>query len=179
MRMDASRSERLPDIRPKPIRVERASLRRGRRTISICQSWTSGSMTIASSWTGSPCSINGIRRAGSRDASISAPSERSATRSAAPLRFSSATKTRGAGQSWPTRIDREAISELFRFDQALLNEPSLARTFGVSTIGPIDQTRALEVTRRYLRAFFDTHLKSMPDALLDGPNADFPEVLFK
>ena len=63
------------------------------------------------------------------------------------------------------------------FDQALQSEPTLWRLVGA--LGPIDQTRALEVTRRYLRAFFDSHLKATPDRLLDGPSADFPEMLFK
>jgi predicted dienelactone hydrolase len=65
------------------------------------------------------------------------------------------------------------------FDQALLNEPTLARLFGAATIGPIDQARALEVTRRYVRAFFDAHLKGVSSPLLDGPSADFREVRFK
>jgi predicted dienelactone hydrolase len=63
------------------------------------------------------------------------------------------------------------------FDQALLTEPTLWRLFGA--MGTIDQVRALEVTRRYVRAFFDTHLKGTPDALLSGPTTDFPEVRFK
>jgi hypothetical protein len=65
------------------------------------------------------------------------------------------------------------------FDQALLNEPTLARLLGVAAVGPIDQVRALEVTRRYVLAFFDVHLRAIPNALLDGPSAEFPEVRFK
>lgn len=63
------------------------------------------------------------------------------------------------------------------FDQALLSEPTLWRLFGA--LGSIDRARGLEVTRRYLRAFFDTHLKAAPDRLLDGPSPAFPEVRFK
>jgi hypothetical protein len=51
--------------------------------------------------------------------------------------------------------------------------------FGAAAVGPIDQARALEVTRRYVRAFFDTHLKATRDALLDGPNDEFTEVRFE
>lgn len=65
------------------------------------------------------------------------------------------------------------------FDQALLNEPTLVRLLGAAAVGPIDQLRALEVTRRYVRAFFDVHLKGVPSPLLDGPSAEFPEVRFK
>jgi len=63
------------------------------------------------------------------------------------------------------------------FDQAMLSEPTVWRLVGA--LGAIDQGRALEVTRRYVRAFFDVHLKRMPDRLLDGPGAEFPEIRFK
>lgn len=63
------------------------------------------------------------------------------------------------------------------FDQALLTQPTLWRLVGA--LGTIDQARALAVTRRYVRAFFDTHLKGTHDALLDGASREFPEVRFK
>lgn len=63
------------------------------------------------------------------------------------------------------------------FDQAILTEPTLFRPFGM--VGSIDQTRALDVTRRYVRAFFDTHLKGRRDRLLDGPSPEFPEMGFR
>jgi predicted dienelactone hydrolase len=62
------------------------------------------------------------------------------------------------------------------FDQALLTEPTLWRPFG--GLGSGDQTRVLDVTRRYVRAFFDTYLKGSRDRLLDGPSDEFPEILF-
>jgi dienelactone hydrolase len=61
-------------------------------------------------------------------------------------------------------------------DQALLSEPHLWRFVGA--IGAIDPTRAIEVTRRYVRAFFDTHLKGGTDPLIAGPSPDYPEVRF-
>jgi pimeloyl-ACP methyl ester carboxylesterase len=61
-------------------------------------------------------------------------------------------------------------------DQALLSEPHLGRLVG--GIGAIEPRRAFAVTRRYVRAFFDTHLKHMPDPLLQGPAAEFPEVRY-
>jgi len=63
------------------------------------------------------------------------------------------------------------------FDQAILTEPTLWRVFGA--IGSLNQVRVLELTRRYVRAFFDTHLRGTRDALLDGPSSEFPEVRFK
>jgi hypothetical protein len=62
-------------------------------------------------------------------------------------------------------------------DATLLTEIHFGRLVGM--VGPIDQRRALAVTRRYVRAFFDRYLKAMPDNLLDGPNAAFPEVRFE
>jgi predicted dienelactone hydrolase len=81
--------------------------------------------------------------------------------------------------SRPSLLTLRGAGHFNFFDQALLNEPTLPRMLGVGTIGPIDQVRALEVTRRYVRAFFDTHLKGSPDALLDGPSSEFSEVVFK
>ncbi|MEV4395470.1 alpha/beta hydrolase [Nonomuraea sp. NPDC049607] len=39
-------------------------------------------------------------------------------------------------------------------------------------------TRALAVTRAYVTAFFDQHLRDRPQPLLDKPSADVPEVRF-
>ncbi|MGW2154088.1 alpha/beta hydrolase family protein [Nonomuraea sp. NPDC001699] len=39
-------------------------------------------------------------------------------------------------------------------------------------------TRALAVTRAYVTAFFDQHLRGRPQPLLDKPSADVPEVRF-
>ncbi|WP_328952581.1 alpha/beta hydrolase [Kitasatospora purpeofusca] len=38
--------------------------------------------------------------------------------------------------------------------------------------------RAVDLTRRYVGAFFDLHLKGVEQPLLDGPNAADPEVVF-
>ena len=39
-------------------------------------------------------------------------------------------------------------------------------------------TRSAEITRRYVRAFFDLHLRGEPQHLLDAPSARCPEVVF-
>jgi len=62
-------------------------------------------------------------------------------------------------------------------DQGLLTEVHLAKFFG--QVGSIGQERALKVTHRYIRAFFDTHLKSKPDKLLETQSAEFPEIRFE
>ncbi|MEU9036057.1 alpha/beta hydrolase [Streptomyces sp. NPDC048352] len=43
---------------------------------------------------------------------------------------------------------------------------------------PLPGSRALELTRTYVGAFFDQHLKGRPGPVLDGPRADTPEVRF-
>ncbi len=44
--------------------------------------------------------------------------------------------------------------------------------------GPIDGKRIIELVNTYSLAFFDFHLKGQPSPLLDGPAAEYPEVLF-
>ncbi|RKT03053.1 platelet-activating factor acetylhydrolase isoform II [Streptomyces sp. 3211.6] len=43
---------------------------------------------------------------------------------------------------------------------------------------PLPGARTLELTRTYVAAFFDQHLKGQPRPVLDGPRADAPEVRF-
>lgn len=43
---------------------------------------------------------------------------------------------------------------------------------------PLPGPRAVELTRTYVAAFFDQHLKGQPRPVLDGPRADAPEVRF-
>jgi predicted dienelactone hydrolase len=62
-------------------------------------------------------------------------------------------------------------------DSALLVEPHAGRFLGM--IGPIDPHRALDVTRRYIRAFFDTFLKGKPDKLLEGTSPEYPEAFLE
>jgi predicted dienelactone hydrolase len=45
--------------------------------------------------------------------------------------------------------------------------------------GPIGSQRAHEIINVYSLAFFDKHLKGEPQALLDGPAAHDPEVIFE
>jgi predicted dienelactone hydrolase len=75
------------------------------------------------------------------------------------------------------RVLRLRESAHYNFsDQALLSEPHLWRLVGA--LGAGDPRRAFVVTRRYVRAFFDTHLKQVADPLLTGPTPEFPEVRF-
>jgi len=45
--------------------------------------------------------------------------------------------------------------------------------------GPIGSQRAHDITNAYSLAFFDLHLKNLPEALLEGSAKQFPEVLFE
>ncbi|QBD74761.1 carboxylic ester hydrolase [Ktedonosporobacter rubrisoli] len=44
--------------------------------------------------------------------------------------------------------------------------------------GPLGSQRAHEIVNAYSLAFFDKHLKGQPEALLTGPAARYPEVIF-
>jgi hypothetical protein len=45
--------------------------------------------------------------------------------------------------------------------------------------GPLGVQRAHDIVNAYTLAFFDRHLKGQPAALLDGPAAHYPEVIFE
>ena len=53
----------------------------------------------------------------------------------------------------------------------------LAPWLGVS--GPMDARRGQVIVSAYELAFFDRYLKGLPQPLLAGPSARFPDVLFQ
>ena len=54
----------------------------------------------------------------------------------------------------------------------------LAEQNGIDTGAGLSGARALDMTRAYVRAFFDQHLCGRPQALLDEPSPGYPEVKF-
>ncbi|WP_431898518.1 hypothetical protein [Nonomuraea sp. bgisy101] len=48
----------------------------------------------------------------------------------------------------------------------------------MSAPGDLSPQRSLEITRAYVGAFFDLHLKGRKQPLLDGPSPADPEVAF-
>jgi dienelactone hydrolase len=54
----------------------------------------------------------------------------------------------------------------------------LADQLGIDTDGALPGARSLDITRAYVRAFFDQHLRSKSQALLDQPSSRYPEVRF-
>ncbi len=54
----------------------------------------------------------------------------------------------------------------------------LADQIGINTDAGIPGARSLDITRAYVRAFFDQHLRSRPQALLDQPSPRYPEITF-
>ncbi len=54
----------------------------------------------------------------------------------------------------------------------------LAEQIGIDTGAAMPGARSLDITRAYVRAFFDQHLRSKPQALLNQPSARYPEVTF-
>ena len=68
-------------------------------------------------------------------------------------------------------------TEHFNFsDYAVHSLPLGLRALGL--LGSIDGQRGLQITRAYVRAFFDTYLNSAPSLLLRGPASAYPEVQF-
>jgi dienelactone hydrolase len=54
----------------------------------------------------------------------------------------------------------------------------LADQIGIDTGAGLSGARSLDITRAYVRAFFDQHLRSKPQSLLDQPSPRYPEVTF-
>jgi dienelactone hydrolase len=54
----------------------------------------------------------------------------------------------------------------------------LADQTGIDVGAGLPGARSLDITRAYVRAFFDQHLRSTPQALLDQPSPRYPEVTF-
>ena len=54
----------------------------------------------------------------------------------------------------------------------------LADQIGIDAGAGLTGARSLDITRAYVRAFFDQHLRSKPQALLDQPSPRYPEVTF-
>ncbi|MGI5224250.1 alpha/beta hydrolase family protein [Actinoallomurus sp. CA-142502] len=54
----------------------------------------------------------------------------------------------------------------------------LADDLGLAFGADISGTRAVQITRAYVGAFFDRHLRNRPEPLLDGPSPACPEVTF-
>ncbi|MEV0590484.1 alpha/beta hydrolase family protein [Nonomuraea cavernae] len=63
--------------------------------------------------------------------------------------------------------------------QSFTDGPLMAGTFGITpAYGVLPATRAAELTRTYVAAFLDQHLKSKRQPLLDKPSSRYPEVTF-
>lgn len=54
----------------------------------------------------------------------------------------------------------------------------LADQTGIDVGAGLPGARSLDITRAYVRAFFDQHLRGTPQALLDQPSPRYPEVTF-
>lgn len=76
---------------------------------------------------------------------------------------------RGEGKRWLTVTGAEHLS--FVDYAVLLPQLGLPKT-------PIDGERAVKITRAYVTAFLDLHLKGKRQPLLDKPSANYPEVRF-
>ncbi|WP_369381863.1 alpha/beta hydrolase family protein [Streptomyces sp. cg36] len=82
-------------------------------------------------------------------------------------------------RTWP-RLDgwkrwiTVAGSEHYTFTDAPLTQAH----FGLPQ-PPLPEARALDITRTYVAAFFDQHLRGIARPVLDGPTAGNPEVTFE
>ncbi|MFI1172111.1 alpha/beta hydrolase family protein [Streptomyces melanogenes] len=82
-------------------------------------------------------------------------------------------------REWPTlggwkRWLTVAGSEHFTFSDS----PAIEEHFGLPQ-PPLPARRAIDITRTYVAAFFDEHLRGIPQPVLAGPTAGNPEVRFE
>ena len=49
---------------------------------------------------------------------------------------------------------------------------------GIDVGADIAGARAMDITRRYVTAFFDQHLRGKPQPLLNKSSASYPEITF-
>jgi hypothetical protein len=54
----------------------------------------------------------------------------------------------------------------------------LADQIGIDIGADLPGARCMDITRGYVRAFFDQHLRGRPQGLLDQPSPRYPEVTF-
>ncbi|KAB8188102.1 alpha/beta hydrolase family protein [Microbispora catharanthi] len=62
--------------------------------------------------------------------------------------------------------------------QSFTDVPLLADALGIAVPGDLSPARSMEITRTYVRAFLDRHLRHEPQSLLDEPSPRYPEVRF-
>ncbi|WP_182903818.1 alpha/beta hydrolase [Microbispora sp. H10830] len=62
--------------------------------------------------------------------------------------------------------------------QSFTDVPLLVGALGIAVPGDLSAARSTEITRTYVRAFLDRHLRHKPQSLLDEPSPRYPEVRF-
>nr|MDT0659575.1 hypothetical protein [Micromonospora sp. DSM 115978] len=88
----------------------------------------------------------------------------------------------GADESWDRAWSnlagwRRWLSVTGTVHSSFTDYPVLADQVGLA-MQPLAGDRCAEITRGYVAAFVDRHLRHRPAPLLDGPAAHYPEVLF-
>jgi alpha-beta hydrolase superfamily lysophospholipase len=92
----------------------------------------------------------------------------------------------GAGLIDPARIGMAghsaggaaAIAALLADSRIQADLALLADQTGLAIGAGLPGARSLDITRAYVRAFFDQHLRGQPQPLLDHPSPSYPEVTF-
>ncbi|QWF80419.1 alpha/beta hydrolase family protein [Amycolatopsis sp. CA-230715] len=89
----------------------------------------------------------------------------------------------GQDPTWPETWPKlHGWKRWLTFDAAahtgLTDNIALMDQMGLTKPGTMPGARSMDLTRAYVAAFFDLHLRSRPQPLLDGPVAANPEVRF-
>ncbi|WP_433271249.1 alpha/beta hydrolase family protein [Actinosynnema sp. CS-041913] len=82
-------------------------------------------------------------------------------------------------ESWPNLTSwKRWISVATAGHASFTDVGVLGEQLGLGEPGLLDGLRGMELTRAYVTAFFDKHLRGGHQPLLDGPVADHPEIKF-
>ncbi|SEM94332.1 alpha/beta hydrolase family protein [Nonomuraea pusilla] len=82
-------------------------------------------------------------------------------------------------ENWPLLTGWRRWAEVAGAEHdSFTDYPVLGEQLGLPA-GTLRGTRAAAITRAYLRAFFDVHLRGRSGALLNGPSPAYPEVTFR
>lgn len=80
------------------------------------------------------------------------------------------------GANWPRLTGWKRWLTVAGSDHDSFTDYPLLKEQAGLPAGQLPGARAVKITRAYVRAFVDRHLRGRPTTLLDGPRAAFPEV---
>ncbi|MCE7010223.1 alpha/beta hydrolase [Kibdelosporangium philippinense] len=81
---------------------------------------------------------------------------------------------------WPRMSGWKRWLHVTKSDHNIFTDLNLlVKQSGIEVDMPVEPVRGLRITRTYVAAFLDQHLRGVPQRLFTGPAAEFPEITFQ